>query len=148
MAGSDVNSRRRDTAGFTLVEIVIIILAIGVLATVAIPRLGNIIGDSKKTATREEMRRLKTAIIGSADGNSRGYENDLGTPPPNLTALVVKPGGAADWNRFSRTGWNGPYINPDGNEYLTDAWGANYIYNSSSRYIQSIGSGDTITVNF
>jgi general secretion pathway protein G len=140
--------RFHSRSGFTLVEIVIIILAIGVLATVAIPRLGSIIGDSRKTATKEEMRRLKTAIIGSADGNASGYENDIGTPPPNLAALVTQPGGVAAWDRFSRTGWHGPYINPDGNEYLTDAWGVNYIYNPSARFIKSVGSGDTITVSF
>jgi prepilin-type N-terminal cleavage/methylation domain-containing protein len=134
--------------GFTLVEIVIVVLALGALATVAIPKLGNMIYDSKKSATREEMRILKLAIIGSSDSKIRGYENDVGSVPPDLTALVTKPSGVADWNRFNRIGWNGPYISTDQNEYLKDAWGDDYIYDPVQRYIKSMGSGDTLTVNF
>jgi len=144
----NLNKHIRLSGGFTLVEIVIVVLALGVLATVAIPRLMGITSSSKNTATREEMRRLKIAIVGSADGNFRGYENDIGSAPSSLADLVTKPGSAPYWNKFNKTGWNGPYIDGDQNEYLKDAWGTNYYYNPGSRVIRSVGSGDTITVNF
>ena len=115
-------------SGFTLIEIVIIVVALGIISAVAIPRLGDIIGGSKSTATNDEMRRLKISIVGSAHENIRGYENDVGSLPPDLTGLASKPGGVSNWNRFTKTGWNGPYIDDNNNEYLKDAWNANYIY--------------------
>ena len=140
--------RLKSVYGFTLIEIVIVILALGVLATVAIPRLGGILSSSKTAATKEEMRRLKIAIVGSASDKISGYEADINSLPSGLSDLTSKPGGVADWNRFTKTGWNGPYIDPDNGYYLKDAWSVNYIYSSANRTIKSIGSGDTITINF
>jgi prepilin-type N-terminal cleavage/methylation domain-containing protein len=135
-------------SGFTLIEIVMVIVAIGVLAIVAIPKFGNMIAGSKEAATKDELRTLKIALVGSAQSNIRGYENDVGTLPPSLAGLAVKPGGVNSWDRFTQTGWHGPYIDSTGGEYLKDAWGAGYIYDQASRLIMSVGSGDTITVTF
>lgn len=139
---------KNDNGGFTLIELIIVILVVGIMAIVAIPRMGDIIGTSKTTATKEEMRRLKIALVGSARDGIRGYENDIGSLPSNLTGLVSKPGGVSDWNRFTKTGWNGPYIENNDGDYLTDSWDVNYIYSAASRNIKSVGSGDTITINF
>jgi len=137
-----------NASGFTLIEIVIVILALAVLATIAIPRLGGIIGGSKTAATRDEMRTLKIALVGSVKNNARGYENDVGSLPSGLVDLISKPGGVSNWDRFTKTGWNGPYIDSTSGDYLRDAWSTNYIYSQAGRTIMSIGSGDTITVNF
>jgi len=134
--------------GFTLVEIVIVIVAIGILATIAIPRFGNMIAGSKEAATKDEMRSLKISIVGLVKNNIRGYENDVGSLPSSLADLTVKPGGVSIWDRFTKTGWNGPYIDSTGGNYLKDSWGSNYIYSQANRTIKSVGSGDTITVNF
>lgn len=135
-------------SGFTLIEIVIVIVAIGVLAIVAIPKFGNMIAGSKEAATKDELRTLKIALVGSAQSNIRGYENDIGSLPPTLNGLAVKPGGVGNWDRFTQTGWHGPYIDTTGGEYLKDAWGSNYIYSQATRMIISIGSGDTLIVTF
>jgi len=138
----------RSSPGFTLIELIIIVLVLGIIAAVAIPRIGAIVGTSKTNATKDEMRRLKIALVGSAGDDIRGYENDVGSLPPDLTGLVAKPGGVSDWDRFTQTGWNGPYVSADDDKYLQDAWGANYIYSQGSRTIKSVGSGDTLTVSF
>jgi len=138
---------KRDS-GFTLIELVIIIVVVGILATVSIPVIGNMIASSKKTATEKEMILIKTAIVGRTDEGIRGYENDVGTAPPNLQGLVVKPAGVASYNRFDKTGWNGPYLEADNNSYLTDAWGAGYIYDAPGRTLKSVGGPDTLTVVF
>ncbi len=137
-----------EDSGFTLIELVIVIVVLGILASVGIPVISGIIGSSKISATRKEMTHLKAAIVGQADNGVRGYENDVGALPPDLTGLVSKPAGVADYNRFDKTGWNGPYIRPDNNDYLADGWGAGYIYDPLSRTIKSVGGTDTITVVF
>jgi general secretion pathway protein G len=138
-----------DGSGFTLIELVIIIVILGVIATVGIPVMGRMINSSRISATREEMINLKTAIVGRTHPQPlRGYENDVGSPPPDLQALSSKPSGVSDWDKFTGTGWNGPYINGDSDEYLRDAWGVNYVYSLSDRAIKSVGGQDTLTVVF
>ncbi len=135
-------------------ELVIIVVVLGVVAAVAIPKIGDIITGSKTNATKEEMLRLKTAITGNSAATSggrfsdRGYRGDVGSFPPSLTGLVVRPGGVAPWNPYARLGWHGPYIDSTGGDYLRDAWGAAYLYDSTARAITSTGSGTNIVVNF
>jgi type II secretory pathway pseudopilin PulG len=136
-------------SGFTLIEIAIIIVVLAVIATFGIPVMGNMINSSRTAATRNELSTLKTAIVGKTGvKNIRGYENDLGTPPADLKDLYVKPAGVSNWNKFTRTGWNGPYIDGDNGNYLRDAWGVDYAYDSEARTIRSVGGPDTITVVF
>ncbi len=135
--------------GFTLIELVIVIVILGVLASVGIPVIGGMIGSSRENATKRELLSLKTAIVGrTGAAELRGYENDVGSLPPDLSGLVSKPGSVANWDRFTQTGWNGPYISSNNNDYLTDAWGTGYIYDSGIRTIRSVGGQDTITVAF
>ena len=141
-------------SGFTLVELVIIIVTLGILAAVAIPKFGDIAESSRVTATTEEMQNLKRAVIGNpkvvAGGEliDRGFMGDVGFAPAQLSDLAVKPGSLAVYNKLTRLGWNGPYIDSDNNSYLTDSWGAAYVYSAGSRTITSVGGADTITVSF
>ena len=138
-----------DGSGFTLIELTIIIVVLGVIAVVGIPVMGNMINSSRIAATRDELTTLKIAIIGkSGSGSIRGYENDVGTLPPDLQGLYSKPGGVSNWDKFTKTGWNGPYVDGADGDYLKDAWGTDYVYDNISRTIKSVGGSDTITVAF
>ena len=131
-----------------------VIVVLGILAAVAIPKLVNVTDSSKIAATRKEMQSLKEAIIGNpilvAGGAlvDRGFEGDVGFPPPQLEDLVARPGSLSVYDPLTRLGWNGPYIDSSGNSYLDDAWGTGYVYDPSSRRIVSVGGADSIAITF
>jgi prepilin-type N-terminal cleavage/methylation domain-containing protein len=128
--------------GFTLIELVLIIIIIGIMASVAVRSLQPAMESARQQATLAEMEQLAEAIVGDrnqAQGGMRidfGYVGDIGALPPNLDALTSNPGG------FST--WRGPYIrssyleNPE--DYESDAWGNPYQY-SGGLIISSTGGG-------
>lgn len=149
-----VSNSKLDRRGFTLIELVIVIVVLGVLAGFAVPRFADMTSSSKVTATLDEMNGLKKAIIGNpsaiAGGEyiDRGFEGDLGWAPSRLQDLAVKPDSLSLYNKLTRLGWNGPYIDSSGGAYLKDAWGVNYTYDRASRRIKSTGGPDSLIVTF
>jgi hypothetical protein len=144
-----------DQRGFTLIEIVIIIVTLGILAAVAVPKFVELTENSKVNATQQEMLTLKRAIAGNPDvvaGGEyvdRGFEGDVGFAPSRLVDLVRKPDSIGAYNPLTRLGWNGPYIDSSGGEYLSDAWGHAYVYQAAGRTILSAADGsDSIRVTF
>ncbi len=143
-----------DQGGFTLIELVIVIITLGILAAVAIPKFSNITETSKKTATKKEMLAIKRAITGNPEALAggryidRGFEGDVGFVPSQLQDLTAKPGSVAVYNKLTSLGWNGPYIDNTANAYLTDSWSNNYIFDTANRRIISIHGTDSIIVNF
>jgi len=144
-----------DQFGFTLIELVIIIVTLGILAAVAVPKFADMAEASKVNATRQELQALKKAIIGdpsvTAGGSyvDRGFEGDVGFVPGRLLDLVSRPDSVAAYNALTRLGWNGPYIDSSGAVYLSDAWGGAYVFVPAARTIMSVGAAhDTVSVTF
>lgn len=134
--------------GFTLIELVMVIVVLGIMAAVAIPVIGSFLQSSKVTATKEEMKRLAEALAGADAHSSVGFEGDVGYLPSSLDDLVTKPDSILAWNAFTHVGWNGPYIDSTAGEFRKDSWGQNYVYTPGTRTLQSNGSGSPITVTF
>ncbi|MDD4051188.1 MAG: prepilin-type N-terminal cleavage/methylation domain-containing protein [candidate division Zixibacteria bacterium] len=140
--------------GFTLIELVMIIVVLGILAAIAVPRMGGLTESSRVTATNAEMAMLKRAIVGNpqVSGGGQyldvGFEGNVGSPPTRLEDLAVKPDSLSAYNSFTRLGWNGPYIDSSGSSYLVDAWNAPYRYDPATRTIASVGGSDTLIVAF
>ncbi|MFH1373816.1 MAG: prepilin-type N-terminal cleavage/methylation domain-containing protein [bacterium] len=132
-------------AGFSLIELTIVIVVIGVLATIAMQSMAPLVEDSRRTKTEREMEMLAEAIVGNASITTAGkrsdfgYVGDVGAFPTNLQALYQNPGSYATWD--------GPYVDPgisqDSTGFKTDEWGTLYQY-SGGITITSTGSGLTI----
>lgn len=135
--------------GFTLIEVVLVIVILGILSTVAIRGLTITVNKGRFDATTAEMEKLARAIAGDerlVSGGFRtdfGYVGDVGALPPNLDALVTNPG--------SYSTWEGPYFQVDFTEnpedYKRDAWNEFYTY-SGGVTIVSNGGGSAMTKQF
>lgn len=138
----------KQQAGYTLMEVLAVVVILGILAAVGSTYLVPTIERQRFEDTRREMDRLAIAITGDPSllsGGVRtdyGYVGDVGAMPPDLSALVTNPGGYATWD--------GPYVTDDfsidgsSSEYLRDGWGNSYSY-SGGNTILSTGNGNTLT---
>jgi general secretion pathway protein G len=108
----------RKQAGFTFLEILIVIMIIGVLTAIVGPNLIGNVGKSKQVAAKDQIRILELAL--------KQYYADTGqfpTTSQGLGALRRRPASAPE-------GWDGPYLDKD---VPRDPWGRDYVYVSPGR---------------
>lgn len=118
-AAGQGEAARHGEAGFTLIEILVVITIIGLIMGLVGPRVLNYLTESKVKAA--------TIQIESLDGALDLYFLDIGRYPSTaqgLAALVQRPGGVS--------AWNGPYLK-NGN-VPNDPWGHPYIYRAPSEH--------------
>ena len=143
--------RRSVQYGYSLVELILTLLIIGIIAAIAIPSINNFVTQSKIKATEREMMELVRGMIGDPESGFYGYKDNLGDLPPdgNLDALFTI-GTASPYNPFTKTGWNGPYCEtrqidtdndgtPDDYDLKYDVWGNAYTYDKTNATITSNG---------
>ncbi len=102
--------RPSSRAGFTLIEIMLVVIIIGILAGVAAVKFSGRVGQGQENAAKASLHALSMAIS--------LYEMDNGKYPPNLQALISQPGGAPLWD--------GPYL--EDTKVPLDPWQNEFVY--------------------
>ena len=104
----------RSNRGFTLLELLVVIVIIGLLASLVAPKYFNQIGKSNVKIAKAQIDALEKALD--------QYRLDVGAYPSTeagLTALTAKP------QTLDR--WQGPYLKKPA---PADPWGRAYQYKS------------------
>jgi general secretion pathway protein G len=121
--------RTRYRAGFTLVEILVVITIIGLIMALVGPRVLNYLSDSKVKAAKIQIESFKSALD--------LFYLDTGRYPSTSEglALLIQSNSAV-------SSWNGPYLK--GETVPTDPWGHPYMYRAPGEHgpydIISLGS--------
>jgi general secretion pathway protein G len=102
-------------AGFTLIEIMVVVVILGVLASLIVPKVMGRPDEARATAARQDISSLMQALKLYRLDNQRYPSTDQG-----LVALVERPSGEPQPRNWKAGG----YIErlPD------DPWGQNYQY--------------------
>ena len=103
----------RRTAGFTLIELVVVLAIIGTLALLVGPTVFRNLGDANIVAARTQIETFAVALD--------AYRLDTGIYPTTaqgLTALRSRPDSSA-------LGWRGPYLRKS---IPGDPWHRPYVY--------------------
>ena len=101
-------------AGFTLIEILVVMAIIGMLAVMVAPNIFNQQAGAQRDAALSQISALEAALD--------TYRLEVGQYPDSLEGLVENDSG--------RAAWNGPYLR---REVPLDPWGNEYVYDSDGR---------------
>lgn len=108
--------RFKQEQGFTLIEILIAVVIIGILASLIGPSLFNNVSDAKQEAARNQLDVFKLAL-----DDYRLDTGDYPTTQQGLEALTEKP-----TTPPVPENWSGPYL--DHHQVPLDPWGNKYHY--------------------
>jgi general secretion pathway protein G len=109
--------RRSRRKGFTLLEVLIVIVIIGLLAAVVVPNLVGVLGGGREDLTRSTV---KSGLNGALD-NFMASIGRYPTTDEGLAVLVTPP----DDEEMAKK-WRGPYLKDA--KIPRDSWGNEFIY--------------------
>jgi general secretion pathway protein G len=104
----------RAARGFTLIEILVVVVILGILAAIVVPRVMERPGEARVTRARQDIQGIVTALSMYKLDNYAYPSTEQG-----LDALVRKPSGQPD-----APNWKGPYLE----HAPKDPWGHPYQY--------------------
>lgn len=108
-----MNRNANRNAGFTLLELLVVLVILGLLAALATPQVLSYLGRARTQSASLQIHNLASALD--------LFRLDIGhypTQDQGLSALVQAPDGLPNWG--------GPYVKKP--EMLNDPWGHPYTY--------------------
>lgn len=111
MAEKRRQPRRR---AFTLIELMIVVIILGLLSGIVVPRYMRHLVRAKQQTARTQIVALSEAI--------GDYHMDMDEYPKDMNALIQSPGSDK---------WDGPYLKPA--RIPLDPWGDTYHYDSPGK---------------
>ncbi len=110
--------RRKTETGFTLVEIMVVVVIIGILAATIVPQLITTTQDAKIGAAKADIAQLRNAVDRFQITMDRFPSTEEG-----LKVLIEPPSG-------EEKKWRGPYLE----KIQNDPWGNAYQYRAPSTH--------------
>jgi general secretion pathway protein G len=101
--------RQRRQRGFSLIELLVVLVILGLLAGLVLPNVMGRLSGAKHKAARSKITMIQS--------NVDAFALDVGRLPDGLNELVEQPSDAEFWS--------GPYIK---NADLKDPWGNDWVY--------------------
>lgn len=98
--------------GFTLIEIMVVVVILGILASVVVPRIMDNPDKARAAKAKHDIQALESALDVYRLDNYKYPTTDEG-----LEALVTQPSGATNWKA-------GGYVK----KLNRDPWGNEYVY--------------------
>lgn len=96
----------KNQSGFTLIELMVVIVILAILATFILPNVLDRPGQARITKAKNDVKALETAI--------ELYRLDNFSYPDSLEDLATKPGNADNWRGYLKSlpkdPWNRDYI--------------------------------------
>jgi general secretion pathway protein G len=112
-------ARTKHFRGFTLLELLVVVMILGILVGLVGPRYFSHVGKSEVQVARAQIDSIEKAL--------EAYRLDMGSLPSSsdgLEALITKPTAATSKN------WRGPYLRKS---IPLDPWGNAYVYKNPGR---------------
>ena len=119
------NSRRRlwhasrhAIAGFTLLELLVVLVVMGLIAAIVTPQVMSMLSGAKSNSAALQIETLSTAL--------NYFQLDVGSYPTDqqgLGALITAPNDVKNWR--------GPYVRK--RQHLSDPWGRPFRYRTPGR---------------
>ena len=114
---------RKSSRGFTLVELLLVLVILAVLASIIVPKFTGRTEQAKIAAATTDISNLGVSLD--------AFEVDTGRYPTTdegLRALTELPG------NIKKESWHGPYLKK---AVANDPWGHPYIYHCPGQHNQS-----------
>ncbi len=108
--------RQRRTRGFTLIELMVVIVILGILAGLVLPRFMGRTEEAKKTKARLQIENLESALKlykldnGAYPSTEQGLEALVQKPAAGLVPKNWREGGYLEKSKVPEDPWGRPYV--------------------------------------
>ncbi|HEX3797340.1 MAG TPA: type II secretion system major pseudopilin GspG [Verrucomicrobiae bacterium] len=93
-------------SAFTLIELLLVLVILGILAAIVVPRFGGVSANAQKKAAATQISTLATSLD--------MFEVDNGHYPKSLNDLMVQPRDSQNWHQYMESipvdPWQHPYV--------------------------------------